>query len=272
MSTSKSGANKKQKSLIKKPYLKGKAFSRLALKRGLRILGYLVLSAVLFFFLGQLLVIDIDWLRTIINLVVIAAFAGLLYSTGARDGEGDVAFAEIALIRQADGREATREDLERCFHPYKGFVTAFSGALLIVLICLAYALQAVKDTYVLGPLPSWVAAYETRADIGPALLYYHDRAAFGLADALRMVVRLLIFPFVNIAGVRNADAILIVERLSPLLVLVAPMSYGVGYARGERFRALVHSGIASNAKRAARKRRKAAASRQQQRKEPRQLV
>ena len=87
-----------------------------------------------------------------------------------------------------------------------------------------------------------------------------------------MVVRLLIFPFVNIAGVRNADAILIVERLSPLLVLVAPMSYGVGYARGERFRALIHSGIASNAKRAARKRRKAAASRQQQRKEPRQLV
>ena len=127
-----------------------------------------MLSAVLFFFLGQLLVIDIDWLRTIINLVVIAALPACCIPL-VRDGEGDVAFAEIALIRQADGREVTREDLERCFHPYKGFVTAFSGALLIVLICLAYALQAVKDTYVLGPLPSWVAAYETRADIGPAL-------------------------------------------------------------------------------------------------------
>lgn len=270
MSTSKSGGNKKQLPVIKKPYLKGKAFSRLALKRGGRVLGYLVLSAVLFFFLGQLLVIDIDWLRTIINLAVVFAFAGLLYSTGARDGEGDVAFAEIAFIRQADGREVSQEDLERCFHPYKGFVTAFSGALLIALICLVYALQAVKDSYVLGSLPSWVAAYETRSDIGPALLYYHDRAVFGLADALRMAVRLMIFPFVNMAGARNADAILLVERLSPLLVLIAPMFYGVGYARGEHFRAMIHSGIAANAKRAARKRRKV--SRQRHRQEPRQLV
>lgn len=254
---------------IKKPYLKGNAFSRLAVTRGGRILLYLLLSAVMFFFLGQLMVIDVPWLRILVNLVVVAAFAGLMYSNGARVGEGDVSFAEIALSRQEAGKPVSREDKDRCFHKAKGFVTALSGALPMVLLCLVYAVMAVKDHYTLGALPSWVGAYESRADIGLALAYYHDHTGIGAADILRLLVRLLVFPFVNMVGARNADALLVVERLSPLLVLVAPMFYGVGYMRGEAYRSLVHGGIASNARRAARKQRK----RQQPKKqEPRQLV
>ena len=121
----------------------------------------------------------------------------------------------------------------------------------------------------LGSLPSWLAGYESRADISLALAYYKDRVPFGVADALRLVVRLMVFPFINLAGTRNADGILLVERLSPLLVLIAPMFYGVGYHRGEHYRAMVHGGIATNAKRAARKKKK---QQQQRRQEPRQLV
>lgn len=254
---------------IKKPYLRGNAFSALALRRGVRILSYLVLSAVMFFLLGQLMVIDIPWLRILVNLVVVAAFAGLTYTNGARVGEGDVSFAEIALSREQAGKQASRDDKDRCFHPAKGFVTVLAGALPVVILCLVYAVLAVKDHYVLGALPSWVAAYETRADIGLALSYYHDFSGIGFVDILRLVVRLLVFPFVNMVGARNADALLWVERFSPLLVLVAPLFYGVGYMRGEAYRSLVHGGIASNAKRAARKQRK----RQQHKKQgPRQLV
>jgi len=57
---------------VKKPYLKGRAFSPLAIRRGLRVLSYLLVSAVLYFFLGQLMVIDLTWLRVLINLGVIA--------------------------------------------------------------------------------------------------------------------------------------------------------------------------------------------------------
>lgn len=264
------GKKSVRRPLVKKPYLKGNALSMLAARRGLRILAYLVLSAVLYFFLGQLLVIDIAWLRTIINLAVVIAFAALLYANGAQEGEGDVAFAEIALLRKQDGKTISKQELDRCFHPLKGFVTVFFGALPFVLVCLVYALMAVRDTYTLGSLPSWLAAYETRADIGPALSYYHEQSVFGVADILRMVVRLIIFPFINIAGSRNPDGILLVERLSPLLVLAAPVFYGIGYARGEFYRAQVHSGIAANERKAARKRGRKQA--QPKRQEPRQLV
>ena len=40
------------------------------------------------------------WLRTLLNLAVIIAFCGLLFGEGARMGEGDVTYAEIALHRK----------------------------------------------------------------------------------------------------------------------------------------------------------------------------
>lgn len=268
-SKAKPGLMPGRKPQVKKPYLKGKAVSRLAFRRGLRIFGYLALSSLLYFFLGQLLVIDVTWLRIIINISVIAAFSALMYSTGAREGEGDVTFAEITLTRQQESKAVTQEDRDRCFHPFKGFVTAFAGALPVVLLCLFYAFMAVRDHYTLGALPSWLSAYETRTDIGLALSYYHDYSGIGAPDILRLLVRLLIFPFVNMAGPRNAEALLLVERLSPLLVLIAPAFYGIGYLRGEQFRAMVHGGIAANAKKAARKQKKKQLSRRQ---EPKQLV
>lgn len=269
-----SNAAKKKKTTkpqIKKPFLRGKPVSALAIRRGFRILTYLLLSTILYFFLGQLMVIEVPWLRILVNLVALGAFAGLLYSNGARDGEGDVSFAEIAYTRKQEGKPVSEEDLNRCFHPAKGFVTALAGALPVVLLCLVYAFMAVKDTYSLGALPSWVGAYESRADIGLALSYYHDYAGIGAADILRLFVRLLVFPFVNMVGSRNADALLLIERLSPLLVLIVPMFYGIGYLRGETYRSMVHGGIAANAKRTAqkqRKKKKAAARRQ----EPKKLV
>ncbi|NLX83601.1 MAG: hypothetical protein GXZ04_07290 [Clostridiales bacterium] len=256
---------------IKKPFLRGKPFSGLAIKRGLRILTYLLLSTILYFFLGQLMVIDVPWLRILVNLVVLVAFAGLMYSNGAREGEGDVSYAEIAYARKQEGKTVSREDLNRCFHPAKGFATALAGTLPLMLLCLVYALMAVKDTYSLGALPSWVSAYLKKPDISLALSYYHDYAGIGAADILRLVVRLLVFPFVNMVGSRNADALLFVERLSPILVLIVPMFYGVGYLRGESYRSRVHGGIAANAKRTAQKQRKKkkVAARKQ---EPKQLV
>lgn len=255
--------------LIKKPHLKGIAMSGLAARRGLTILVYLLISAVLYFFLGQLLVIEVTWLRVLINVAVILAFFGLMYSNGAKEGEGDVAYAEIALLRQQEGKPIPKEELARCFHPMKGFVTVLIGALPLVLLCLAHALIAVKETYTLGALPSWVKGYESRQDISLALNYYKNFSVIGVSDVLRLLVRLLVFPFVNIAGAGNADAILLIERLSPLLILVAPLGYGVGYMRGEHFRSLVHSGIATNARKAARKQRK---KKQQSRPQPKQLV
>ncbi len=62
---------------IRKPYLRGRAVSAMAVRRGLRVFAYLIVSAVLFLFLGQLLALESAWLRTLLNLAVIIAFCGL---------------------------------------------------------------------------------------------------------------------------------------------------------------------------------------------------
>lgn len=262
-------AKKQGMPLVFKPYLTGKPVSALLLRRGVRILSYLLVSAVLFFFLGQLLSIEYAWLRMLVNLLVLAAFASLMYSDGVAMGEGDVAFAEIALARQSEGKPVSEEDKARCFHPAKGFLTALTGALPIVLLCLVYAFMARLETYSLGALPSWVAGFENRPDVGPALAYYHNRPGFQIQDLLRLLTRLMVFPYVNLVGADNTTLVLWVERLSPLLVTLVPLAYGFGYLRGPHFRARVHGGIASNRQKAQRKAKKRKAPARQQ---PKQLV
>ena len=76
-------------------------------------------------------------------------------------------------------------------------------------------------------------------------------------DILRMVDRILIFPFANIATVDNKDALLLMDRLSPLLVCLPALGYPLGYLTGPRSRALVHGDIRSNEKRNQRRRNRA---------------
>ena len=260
---------KNSRAMIHKPYLKGRAVSRLSAKRGGTILAFLLVSAFLFFFLGQILVFDIIWLRSLINLFVIAAMCVITFNQGARLGERDVAFAEIQLAKKESGGAVSDEALARCFHPAKGYFTALAGAFPLVIVCLVYALIAVPASYTLGPLPSWIAPYEKRADIGLALSYYRQTSGLGAADILRLMVRLLVFPYVNLLGLQNSQALLWVERLSPLLLLIAPSFFGLGYAQGERYRAQVHGDIASNQRKFVRRQKK-----QQQKTppKPRQLV
>ncbi len=253
---------------IRKPYLRGRAVSAMAVRRGLRVFAYLIVSAVLFLFLGQLLALESAWLRTLLNLAVIIAFCGLLFGEGARMGEGDVTFAEIALNRKSEGRALAPGDLSRCYHPAKGFLTALAGAFPLMLLCLAYAFMAQESRYTLGTLPSWLTAYENRADVALALSYYGERAGLQIADLMRMAVRLLVFPYVNLLGSGSGAGMLLVERLSPALLLIAPLFYGLGYTQGERYRALVHGGIAVNQRKAEKRRKK----QRPQRREPRQLV
>ncbi|MDD4081374.1 MAG: hypothetical protein PHP02_08210 [Eubacteriales bacterium] len=261
-------AGKKSPKLVFKPWLLGRWASPLAARRGGRIVGYVAMSAFVFFFMGQLMAMDIAWLRILINLVVLGLMGLVYYSDGARMGEGDVAFAEIAHARREEGKAIPQKDLDRCFHPAKGFFTALVGVAPFVLICLIYAPLAKLAAYSLGVLPSWLEGYQTRADIGLALSYYQQQPSFGFADALRLIVRLLVFPFVNLVGAENAAGVLWVERLSPLLVMLAPLWYGMGYRRGEKLRAMVHGGIAANR---SRKRRGDTRAKQAAR-EPKQLL
>lgn len=239
---------------VSKPYLKGKAFGKVSLLRGLRVLGILLGACLIYLLFGQMLSAEITWLRVFINIAVLLMLYSFMLMDGARTGEGDLAIAEISLTRKQAGQAPGQAELEKNYHPLKGFVSAATGAFPVFLLCLAYALMAVRETYTLGALPSWVQPYLNRADIGLALSYYQENIVLGFADFMRASVRLLVYPFISLSG-GNPDAILLVERLSPLLVLLAPLAYGLGYMQGEKRRALVHGSIADHAVKSARKKR-----------------
>lgn len=71
-----------------KPVLLGRAVSLLAARRGLEVLAYLLVYAVLYFFLGQLLVMDARWLRTLLNLAALGGLYYLMFHEGIGTGEG----------------------------------------------------------------------------------------------------------------------------------------------------------------------------------------
>lgn len=242
------GNRGKKAPLVRKPYLRGHWRSRFAAKRGLKILGYQVAFVFLYLFVVQALYFESLALRLPLNLAVVAALFMLLYLDGTRDGANDTAFAEIAYGKQAQGKEASGSELDRCFHRMKGAFSVLVGILPLLLICVVFAFAATEQRYRLGALPEWVAAYEDRADVGLALQYYHQQEALVPQDLMRVAVRLLIFPFVNILGTENRQAILWMERLSPLLLAVIPSGYAVGYLQGENARARLHGEILAGVK------------------------
>lgn len=237
--------NRKKASLkpVYKPYLRGNIASKAAAKRGGRIFIYTLVFVFIYLLAGSALSFDNTLLRYAANGVLVAVGAMVLYAEGAQHGETDVGFAEIAQERLDEGHNVPQSEYDLCYHPLKGAFTLLVGVLPLFLVCAVYAVLAKRQSYSLGVLPSWVSTYESQAEIAQGFAYYHEKHAFALVDALRIVVRLLNFPYVTMAGVENYDAVYVTDKLAPLLYLIVPAFYFVGYLRGPYLRALVHGSI-----------------------------
>lgn len=267
----KKNKNKTKKSpLVFKPYLRGRAASALAARRGVRVLGYTALFAFLYVLAGSALSFDNTLLRVLCNGVLVVTCGLIMYADGSRQGEGDTSFAEIAHKRASEGRDVPAVEAARCFHPLKGFFTVLVGMSPLLILCVINALTAQRQSYSLGVLPSWVSAYERQAQIGPALAYYNETSALGFVDIVRVIVRIAIFPFINMVGARNYDMMLLCDRISPLLCLLAPALYGVGYLRGPVMRAQIHGSIRTSLQKSKRRAQKERQQRAQQMKRKQQ--
>lgn len=252
----------KKRPLVFKPYAKGSAFDSAALKRALRVMAYFFMFAFLYVIAGSALQFGNLFVRVLLNLLMVAVCASVVYMDGARLGESEVAFGEIAYARQQAGKEMEPKDKMRCYHPLKGAVIALIAAAPVVLLTLPHAVTAVKQTYFLQQLPKWVSGYSNQAEVMAPLQFYSREVHVTVLDILRMVSRVLIFPFANMATVDNTDALLVMDRLSPLLACLPLIGFPLGYLTGPRSRAAVHGDISSSNKRAQRKKRKAVKARQ----------
>jgi len=236
--------NKKPVKEVVKPVLYGSWHGRDAWKMGAKMVLNILFVSLVYLLLSLLLTFDSLILRVITALVLIAAAAGYMYSSGVAAGQKDAAFGEILYARKQEGNRIAEEDLQRSFHPAKGFFAALVGAAPYVLIALVFAFLTQLSTYTLGVLPSWLTRYTRQSGIGDALAYYQDRSGFTAIAILRVAVRSMTLPFMNVAVKLGTDATLWAERLSPLWVLVAPMGYGFGYRQGQKIRTKINTGIA----------------------------
>lgn len=228
---------------VKKPILTGSWHGedawRLAGKRALAMLG---ISAV-YLIGGMLLSFDSLVGRILSSVLLVGVAFYYELAQGMSQGQTDAAFAEIMYDRKREGKEVPKKDEDRCFHPMKGFFAAFAGALPFIVFTLAFAVITKPVVYKLGSLPSWTHGLMEQSEFGDALRYYGQNTGLGAVEVMRIIARACVMPFVNIAVLISDEATLLVERLSPLLVLVAPMGYGFGYRRGLKLRAQINTGI-----------------------------
>ncbi len=261
---------KKTAQIVAKPLLYGNWHGKQARKLGVKLMLNIFLATLLYFALCIMLNFNALWLCVISNAVVVFVVGYYLYNQGMQRGEAEAANAEIAYERREQGKPLAAEEEAAGYHPLKGHYIAVIASLPFVAVTLAYALTVQPVLYTPGGMPSWVQAFMRQTEFGDALGYYQTGSGITAYIILRIVARAMVMPFVSVGSQLGATASLWVERLAPLWVLVAPLGYGLGYARGESLRARVHTGIVASQRRMKRKQQRE--RRERARKEPEQLI
>lgn len=245
-----------QKPEVAKPYLKGALLDERSLPASLRFFGLEVAMTVAFLLLGALGLSDLMVLRIIINAGVLTLVYVLFYNGGLGRGTADVALGETLYVREQNGNMIDAAEQKRAFHIGKGWLIGLLGSLPLLLCAVVLALTAEKQMSGLGVLPSWVTGLMTRSEVSDALGYMQASSPMTLPIFVRMIVRMAIMPYISMVGLEASDTLLLVERISPLLVLLPAFLWGLGYIRGRNVRAMVHTSIAKNNRKRARREKK----------------
>lgn len=246
----------KKPKIVSKPFLRGSAIDSHLGMDSLRFFGTLIIMAVIYLLLSTVLMFDSLLLRVTINLAVALAAHLLFYTSGVTKGTSAVNLGEMLYLRKDSGHAVPEKELQACYHPLKGFMQALVGSLPLFVCAVLLAITAQVQTTGLSALPSWLSGYESRAEIGNALLYYHEVVPMGVEGVTRLIVRICLMPFVTLIGSDNPQGLLLLEHLSPLVVLLPALFYGVGYTQGVAMRAKVHTSIATNDHKRAKKEKK----------------
>lgn len=245
---------KKQKiEKVSKPYLKGDIYDRTSLPTALKFFAATVVVAVVFLLFCVMLNFEQGWLNILTNAAIVLGVYLFVYQFGMSAGADAVNQGEIMYARQEKGRPVADWERSMCYHPLKGFLSAMIGSIPLLLCSIVLACIAQRQMTNLGALPAWLSGIESRPEIGNALAFYHEGGSMTLEAALRMIVRMSTMPFVNVIGAADKDAMLLLERISPVINLLPAVAYGFGYMSGVNVRTNVHTNIALGKKKAKRK-------------------
>ena len=265
--------NKKTKpvEIVQKPIVKGSWNGKDALKLAFKRMIVMLAVAVIYLIAGIMLAFEGMWGHILSCIFTVFVTAYYLYGSGVSKGQTDAAFGEILYEREKNGHAITDDDRQRSFHPMKGLFATLVGAAPFVVFAIIFACLTKEYTYQLGNLPAWASSLTAQTEFGDALHYYELQTSMGAIDFMRIIDRTMIMPFINVASCFGNKAVLLTERLSPILILVAPAGYALGYAQGLNFRTKINTGIKMGDDKKKRRERKARKQRQQS-KAPERLI
>ncbi len=262
----------KQVKPVVKPYLTGSPTDERTVREALGFLGTLLIAGFMSFLVCSMAGSGMVLIRFGLNLAIIFVILMLFFNRGEGKGTDAVAKGEILWQRREKGLPVSTGEQKLSYHPLKGFVIAFAGTALVLIPVLVFALIAKPQETGSGVLPGWMDIYLRRSEIGDPLVHYTQVNGLNVADILRIFTRISVMPFINLAGTENREALLTVERLSPLIVLLPAAAFGIGYTRGQSIRTRVHTEISESTKKRVRRERKVRKARMSaQSKGPKQL-
>ena len=255
-----------------KPFTTGAPTDENTIKHSLVFFGVILLAAFMCFIVCSMTSFKSVVLRVLINVIIEGLILLIFYTKGAQNGTDGVVRGEILYQHIQKGQDVSPGEKRVPFHPLKGFIIGLLGTAIPLILAVILAATAEKQMTTAGVLPSWTDAYLRRSEIGDALAVYSQSSPITVTDIIRIIVRILMMPLITMAGAENRDLLLLLERLSPLIVLLPAVSYGIGYMTGPARRKTIHKEIAANnRKRIARERRARKARRTPVSKGPEQL-
>ena len=200
------------------------------------IAGKLLLITVAVVVLGlmfsALQMIENTLLRDGLSLLIASGMALLFYAEGMNKGTRDAGESrQLARLQKAGNPIEAREDAA-CYHPLKA-LTACAMVFIIPLLCAIFLALTVKEyTYSLQDLPAWLTgSYGARQDVMAPLSAYMQNTGATAQDWIRVFVRLFVLIFVNLFPDPQRMSATI-DRVAPLLMLVYPLAFMIGYLRG----------------------------------------
>ena len=241
---------------VRKPFVTGEPCDERTFRSGLLFFGKMIMIFLVAFIACATAAFDSFLLRLIMNSAVILLVFIILYNNGSKAGADDVAKGEILWQKKEKDRPFSESERKMCFHKMKGFLVGLIGSVLFLIPAIYLALNTTIQMTDSGALPGWMQGYAARSDIGGALVNYTQPEGMQFIDFIRAIVRIMIIPFVNIAGSGNKAGILLVERLSPLILLMPAAAYGAGYLSGKQARARIHTMISENERKRIRREKK----------------
>ncbi len=250
-------AKKQPVAPVTKPYLTGNPTDENTLKYSLIFLGVLLLTVFMCFIVCSATASAGLALRLPLNLVIVLMVLVLFYNNGTSKGADAVTRGEILYQKQEKGQEVRPSEKAVCFHKAKGFLIGLLGTLPLLIFAVIFACSAKLQLTEAGALPSWMQAYMHRSEIGDPLVQYTVADPMGFVDILRVVIRICVLPFINIVGSADKAGTLLIERLSPVILLLPGLAYGFGYLSGRSIRIRVHTAISEDKRRRIRREKKA---------------